>query len=395
MQFVHLERRRVGGAGLLAAGALLGAVLAPVPADAAEIVGTITVSTPSNARIAAGSAKQVLAFSVSGNDVPALSEDNVNDVSLKGNNASGVATTCAVTYVVTSTTTVIGKTATNCAILGAASLVVTLANGSGTDTLTKANALTLVTPPSIADVTGTVPPVINDNSVLLNAANQTARFSASGGQTVRVRAGASFGFDPTTAAGLAVTMNGKAGSNFKVYTGATGLGALVQTTTSSTPGNSMTFTTGAGMTPGPVSLTITQGGISKTFTATATPNGPTPLVVSLPNVSSLSVSGGRASQQVSTTITGTGLPRALGDAQDPSKWLITFCGAAVAGSDVTAVNDSGTSVTVNVPPVSGLSPGLGAGVYAGICPVAVTDLTQTPQQTSPIALGAYYTVLAE
>lgn len=393
MKFVH-RWRRVGSATAVTS-ALVGAVLAPAAAQAADIVGTITVTAPSNARIAAGSVKQVLAFSISGTDVPALSEDNVNDVSLKGNSASGVATTCGVTYVVTTATTVIGKTATNCAILGPASIVMTLANGSGTDTLTKANAITLVTPPSIADVTGTVPPVINDNSVLLNAANQTARFSATGGQTVRVRAGASFGFDPTTAAGLAVTMNGKAGTNLKVYTGSTGLGALVQTTTSSTPANSMTFTTGAGMTAGPVSLTITQGGITKTFTATATSNGPTPVVVSLPNVTSLSVTGGRASQQVSTTITGTGLPRALGDAQDSSKWLITFCGAAVAGSDVTAVNDTGTSITVNVPPVSGLSPGLGAGVYAGICPVAVTDLTQLPHQTSPIALGAYYTVLAE
>ncbi|MFG1924798.1 hypothetical protein [Cryptosporangium sp. NPDC048952] len=390
MQLVHQRRRRLGSA-CLATTALIGAGLVPAAARAADVVGTITVTSPSNARIAAGSAKQVLAFSVSGADVPALSEDNVNDVSLKGNNASGAATTCVVTYVVTSSTTIIGKTATNCAILGAASLVVTI----GTDTLVKTNALTLVTPPSIADVGGTVPPVINDNSVLLNAANQTARFSATGGQTVRVRAGASFGFDPTVAAGLAVTMNGKAGSNFKVFTGSTGLGALVQTTTSSTPGNSMTFTTGAGMTPGPVSLTITQGGITKTFTATATSNGPTPTVVSLPSITSLSVPGGRASQQVSTTITGTGLPRALGDAQDPSKWLITFCGAAVVGSDVTAVNDTGTSVTVNVPPVSGLSPGLGAGVYAGICPVAVTDLTQNPDQTSPVALGAYYTVLAE
>ncbi|GAA0278425.1 hypothetical protein [Cryptosporangium japonicum] len=382
MSFAHSRRlRRVVAPALAAAAAsvVVSAILPPAAAQAAAITGTITVSSPTNAKVAALTNKQVVNLTVAGAAVPALSEDSVASVGLGGSPCDALTT-----YVVTSATTISIKTPATCPA-GTGDIVITFANG---DTLTKTGGITFVTPPAIEAVANR--PLINDNSALLATANQSRRFGTSGGQTVRVKADPAFAFDPRSTSGLAVTLNGKAGTNVKVYADATSSTPIttVAGAISALNGNSLTFTTGLGMTAGDPVLTITQDGVSKTFQVAATGGA----VVAAPIVTGLSVEAGRANQtNLATVISGTNLPKVLADANDSSKWLIRFCSATATA---TAANTTGTSLTVTVPNnLAGDAAGLGASTYSGTCSVTVTDVAAS--QTSAITAGSHYAVLAE
>ncbi|MFG1924799.1 hypothetical protein [Cryptosporangium sp. NPDC048952] len=384
MSFAHSRRlRRVVAPALAAAAAsvVVSAILPPAAAQAAAITGTITVSSPANAKVAALTNKQVVNLTVAGAAVPALSEDSVTQVGLGASPCDNITS-----YVVTSATTISIKTPATCPA-GAADIVITFSNG---DTLTKTGGITFVTPPAIEAVANK--PLINDNSALLATANQSRRFGTGGGQVVRVKADPAFAFDPRSTSALAVTLNGKPGTNVKVYADASSSTPIttVAGAISALNGNSLTFTTGAGMTAGDPVLTITQDGVSKTFQVAAL--GGAGSVVAAPIVTGLSVDAGRANQtNLATVITGTNLPKVLADANDSSKWLIRFCSATATA---TAANAAGTSLTVTVPNnLAGDAAGLGASTYSGNCSVTVSDVVAS--QTSAITAGSHYAVLAE
>ena len=363
------------GAGLVATA--LCATLLPTAAHAADLAGTITVTTPANAKIAAMTAKQVVVLTVSGAGAPSLSEDNVASVGL-----GPLPCDALTTYVVTSPTVITAKTPATCPA-GIGDVVITFSNGN---TLTKTNGITFVAPPAIAALADR--PVINDNSTGLATADQRRRFSIGGGQVVRVKADAGFAFDPRSAAALAASMGGKAGTEVKVYADDDGTTPLT-TTATGTDGNSMTFKTAAAMTAGENTVSITQNGVTKSFLVAATGIA----VVSAPSITSLSVESGRAVGGNTTVITGANLPKVLGDAKDTDKWLVKFCNTEVPATAVTAVNTLGTAVTVTVPNLTNDADGLGLNTFAGACPVTVTDVVA--DQQSSISHGSTYTVLNE
>jgi hypothetical protein len=362
------------GSGFLAATFVT--ALLPTAAHADALPGTLAVTTPSNGKLAADTAKQVVVLTVSGTGATVLTEDNVTGIKLSADTDCDDLTN----YVVTSATTVTVKTPTDgCAASAAGDVAILL----GSDTITKVNGLAFIAPPAILAVGSK--PVINDNSALLSTSDQQRRFSTTGGQTVRIKAGANFAFSPKSASALSVTIGGKLATDLKVYDSINGTVPLA-TTADGVNANSLTVKTTTGMVGDTV--TISQDGVSKSFASAAH----LATVVAVPTVTSLSVNSGRAKGTVSTVITGTNLPKLLADAIDTDKWLVEFCG--VAGT-VTAASSAGTALTVTVPDLS-VASGLGTTTYAGTCRVKVTDVAAVGGAvSSPISSGAYFIALNE
>ncbi|WP_432833362.1 hypothetical protein [Dactylosporangium sp. CA-092794] len=365
----------------VSASAVTAVVVAGVPhvAYGAPLSGTIVITTPSTGKIAADTAKQVLVLTVTGQT---LSEALVTGVNL----GTDLGCQNIPTYVVTSPTTIAVKTPTGgcpaTSVQAGDNIDIVFAGGN---TLSKTGGLFLIAPPAIADTAEK--PIINENSALLGPADQITRFVANGAQTVRVKAASGYAFDPRAAAGLSVTFGGKAVTELKVYDGTSGAQILPTTSTAPAAGNYLTFKTAAGLSTADAILTITQNGVSKTFSATDTGSS----VVAAPTVASLSVTSGKIGASTSTIVTGTGFDKTLGDwtGQTPT-WKVNFCGLS---GTVTAVNATGTTVTVTTPDVSDDPDGLGTGVFAGACPVTVVDGTNNV--TSPISAGSYFNFLKE
>ncbi|MDI6101617.1 IPT/TIG domain-containing protein [Actinoplanes sp. NEAU-A12] len=368
----------------------MGSTLAPLEAQAGPITGTITITAPTNAKLPADTAKGVINLTVSGAAVPALSEDNVKDITLHD-----VDTNCQdlTNYVVTSATTISIKTPTlpsaGCDVSsGPESIVIEFTN---LDTLTKVDALTFVAPPAIkAPDPGVFMPVVTEYSADLPIAQRKKRFLSTGGQTVRVYADPAFAFDPRTAAALKVNLGGKDGTEVKVFAGGGGLTAGTQLTSANVTdtvigasgttgtelGNYLTFKTTTGMSVDNDNLVITQNGVSKTFLAAATG---TIDVVAGPYITAISPTFGKPNGGTTVTVTASGLDKTLTAGTDVK---VFFCGKEATA---TAHNTGGTALVVTTPDVSNLSPGLGVGTYAGTCPVTITLPNATPSPyTSPL-----------
>jgi hypothetical protein len=378
MSNVRRGWRAATGVGASALAASVLTLLAPSAAHAAGPVAnaTVKVSAPTNGKVAAGLEKQVVQLTVSGTGAPALSEDNVGSITL--GDCTGIDS-----YVVTSATTISVKTPSGgCTATTGAGDPVSIVLASGDD-ITNATGITFVPPPAID--TAANKSVITENSVNLPSAQKIQRFIANGGQYVRVVADPAYAFDPKTAAGLAVTFGGKAGSEVKVYADATSTTPLAATASGSV-GNSMTFKTGSGMTASAnPTLTITQNGVSASFLNTAT--GAT--IVPAPTITSLSVTQGKAKGTTQVVINGSNFSKTTGDYG--TAYNVNFCGVPVASYGTPPVNTAGTAITVNTPDVTNLPAGLGTGVYAGPCAVTITDGTNP----SPISNSAIFTFVKE
>ena len=372
------------GAGVLAAA--MSTALMPTPAQAAVLTGTITVATPANAKLAADTAKQVVVLNISGTGAPTLSEDNVASVGLG-------ATPCdaLITYVVTSATSITVKTPTGgCpAAASAQSIVITMTNG---DTLTKASAITFVSPPRVT-ATAASKPVINENSAALLPANQQQRFLTSGGQIVRVKAASDFAFDPRTTASLAATLGGKVGTDFKVYAadGTTLMapGTATDATVAAQVGNFMTFRTTAAMDDSNDTISITQNGVSKSFLTADTGVN----VAAGPAITTMSVDSGRSSGGTVVQITGTNFNKTATYGTDVE---VYFCGIEAASYGTTvpvvpAINTAGTIITVVTPDVTASASGVGATAYSGTCPVTVRE----GSWISPLNANTAFSFLSE
>lgn len=389
------SRRRSRVAVTVGAMALVAPMLAvagPTAAYAETLPGTLTVTTPSNGKLAALTGKQVVVLTVSGTGATTLTEDIVSGVKL------GSDTDCddLTNYVVSSPTTVTVKTPTGgCdASSGGAEEVAILFNANA-DTIAKAAAITFVSPPKLALLAEK--PVVAENSASQAlVANQNQRFWTTGGQYVRVKAAADFAFDPRTAAALKVTLGGKDGTEVKVYAGAAagGLALGDQMTTTNTSdatitaqaGNYLVFKTAASMDAANDTITITQNGVSKSFltadTGAAVQTGEV--------ITSVSPAFGKSSGGTTVKITGTGFSKVASDYTSNVKVL--FCGVEATFA-ATPVNTAGTEITVVTPAVSNVAAGLGLTVYSGTCPVKITNATTS--WSSPLTPGASFTFLNE
>jgi hypothetical protein len=358
------------GAGLLTAGALTLTEASPARATAGTSPYGATFTNIAPAKVGAGLAKQVITLTGTN-----FNEAQITRIDLR---VSGAITDCQdVPYVVTSATTISIKTPTGgCAATAdpTAPETVTITEVGG-NTLTK-QGLTFLAPPDLA----TTNPVVTENSSALLSANQVATLLPAGGQTIRVRAAAGYAFDGklTGTSALSATLGGKTLSNIKVYNSE----GVLQGTSAAAVGNYFTATTPSLLAGGSHSLIIMQAGVTRTFLTTTTG-------LSWPavqTVSSLDPKSGKSKGGTSVRITGTGFPTVLTDAQDATKWKVQFCGIDATVSATTA-----TLLTVVTPDTSVASPGLGVGVFEGVCPVRVVDVTNT--LTSALTTGSAYAYL--
>jgi len=366
------------GASAVAATVLMAAL--PTPAYATALTGTITIT--SGSRLGSGTAKQVVVLTVSG---ATLSEDTVASVSL------GLDTNCAAlsSYVVTSPTSMTVKTPTlGCALTDQVAnplgepIVITFADAS---TLTKTNGLFFIGPPSLA----TTKPVITENSSGLGSTYQVQRLAPGGGQTIRVKAGAAFIFDGRVAAALTASLGGKALTAIKVYNHLDVLLTTAAPDATLDVGNYFTAVTPTTLTTADTTLSVTQNTVVRSFDSTATG-----LSVTLrPNITSLSVTSGKANTATAVVITGTNFApvgtlaaAALVMYTSGGTRSVNFCGVDVPIANITAATT--TTVTLTTPnTLSANASGLGATTSSGPCPVRVVDATD-PTTPVPSALNA-------
>jgi hypothetical protein len=382
MSFVRAWRHSRLVIGAAVAAVVSAVVVVPAaPASAAVLTGNIVVASPTTGKVAANTPKQVIILTLTLPAGTTLSEENIKTVSLGATRCTDMDW-----YIVTGTTQIAAKTPddeaddTNdgCAATASSTtgetITITFAND---DTLTKTGSnLFFITPPSIAAV-GSGPVVTENSYKITDPDDRVKRLISTGGQTVRITAGSDFAFSGGTAAGLAVTIGGKALTEVKAWNKA-GTTQLTAAAADADKGNTLTAKTATGMTASATpSVIITQNGVSKTFTSTAT--GIT--VVSAPVITALSATSVKANSDTNITVTGTGFAIAA---------TAKVCG--VTATVVTAPTAAGTSMVITVPAAIGdADPGLGAGVNAGVCPVVITSNSAD----SPINEKSMIAVVAE
>lgn len=217
--------------------------------------------------------------------------------------------------------------------------------------------LVFVAPPAIAPAH--TKPIFPENSMALPAGKRVTRLLSTGNQRVRVTAAPTFAFSGEPEAGLLVTVGGRAATDIRVWSRADPATQLTGPASNDDKGNTLSFTTGAGMTASPSpSITITHNGISKTFPAADT--GLT--IVTAPIVTAVTPAYLTAGETAAVTLTGTGFSAGT---------TATVCGVAVSPGPPTS---NGTSMTISVDTrgIVNNAYGLGAAVYSGVCPVVLT-----------------------
>jgi hypothetical protein len=352
-----------------AAALLTGAALIVQAAPA--FAATMTISAVSPVKVGAGLAGKAVVITGTNFD-----DELIGSVSLGGD------TNCAKleNFIVTSTTQISLKTPANgCAASnGGNAEAATIYGLDGSTVLaTKAAVLTFVPAPSLADVADK--PVITDNSSLLDVADRVRALTTTGGQVLRIKAGADFAFDGRSAAALSGTLNGKA---------LTTVGFLAADGTTAQPVNSAPASTGnywLARTAAPMTATATpnlvilQNTVSRTFASTATDLS----IVATPTVTGLDVTSGKTGAATKVRIIGTAF------SATPSELTVTMCGLPAPIVGATSVN----SISVQAPnpaaspatAVSDLVTALGGN--AGVCPVVVTRSGVSSPVTSVTAFA--------
>jgi hypothetical protein len=360
------------------------------PASAGAITGgNIVVATPTTGKVAANTPKQVIILTLT---LPANSGVTVSEEGITSVNLGATRCTAMDWYIVTGTTQIAAKTPDDdddtkdgCAPTGSATtgetIVVTFANG---DTLTKtASNLFFILPPAIAAV-GSAPVVTENSAAITDPDDRVKRLIASGGQTVRITASSDFAFSGGSTAGLAVTIGGKALTEVKAYNKPVSGAPTVLTGAAqdSDKGNYLTGKTTTGMTASATpSVIITQNGVSKTFASTAT--GIT--IETAPVITALSVTSAKSGVATNVTVTGTGFATTA---------TAKVCG--VTATVATAPTSAGTSMVLTVPAgIADADPGLGTGVFAGPCPIVITNTVSSVDYDSPINDKSTIVIISE
>jgi hypothetical protein len=353
----------------------------------AAAVSTITSIAP--AKVAAGVANKVITITGTGFD-----EDQITSVSLNvgGDSACRLLTA----YVVASTTSLVVKTPTGgCTATDTTALptgeTVTVTEVGGavvtTPVTTAAQRLTFVPPPEIA----TTNPVITENSSNLATGDEVVTLLPAGGQLIRVRALGTFGFDGRTSATntLSGTLGTKALTTILVYNSE----GVLQGTTAPSVGNYFTARTPLVLAAGGSHiLSITQNGVSKSFTTTATGlSWP-----ATPTINTISVTSGKASFATAVTITGTNFDSVLADYSGTVKAWVKFCDVSATVSAATVVVATGvTTLTLTTPDTTdGAAFGFASGVFEGVCPVRVASNVDSTALISPITATTFFAFLA-
>ena len=352
----------LAAAGLMTAGII--ATHAPSAHAASGFSPALTLTTVSPTAVAASTANVLVTLTGTNFD-----ESEIASIALGG------VCTALTGYIVASSTTILVKTTSACTASTAGAENVTI-NEVGAGTVTKALAITFITPPDILAVGSA--PVVTDNSA--DSGGEVAALVAPGAATtglekIRVRAGLTYAFLST----MKATLGGKDLTAITLVAATTGVGS------STGNGNAFTAVLPLGLTTsGTLTLVLTQGGVSKSFATAATG-----LSWYLgPIVTGLDVTSGRAAGGTTVKITGTGLPATQTLATTAASWLINFCGVAAV-----ATASSTTSITVTSPVVANLASGLGTGNYSGVCAVTVVQVG-TPSLTSPVNANTHFVYLS-
>lgn len=320
-----LRRRLLTGAMALAV-ATGGTVVGAVQANAA-VSTQFTVTAIAPKKLAALTANQVVTITGTGFD-----EANIASVDL------GPCTDAV--YIVQSATTLLAKTPdATCGVATASTTVpedIVITDTAG-DTVTftgaAATGLFFVTAPSIASSD----PVYTELSANLLAADKVKRLKTTGGQQIRIVAGAGYTF-PTTANAVTGSLGGTALTAITVAAG----------------GGSLTATAPA-RAAGAVNLTLSANGVAKTFPASAV--GVT--YWTPPTVTTVAPNAVKAVPDLGTggnvVLTGTGFSATA------ASNTVEVCGEAATVSASTT-----TSITFATP-----DPNF-TGTFEGVCPVTVT-----------------------
>lgn len=341
------------------------ALVPAIPASAEVITGgDIVVSSPESGTVAANTPNLVIMLLLT---MPAgftLGEDLIEAVDLGADRCRDLEP-----FLIPGTSQILLTTPDNavddsfdgCAPTANATvgemITITFANG-GSDTWEKTDSgLVFIAPPAIA--AANTNPIFPENSMGLPAGDRITRLLSTGNQRVRVTAADTFAFSGGSAAGLAVTVGGKAATDVRAWSRADPTTLLTGPASDDDKGNTLSFKTAAGMTASTSPpITITHNGISKTFAAADT--GLT--IVTAPIVTAVSPAYLKAGTATTVTLIGTGF------AADTTA---TVCGVTVSPG---VPNSDGTSMTISVDTddIVDDADGLGTTTYSGVCPVVLT-----------------------
>ncbi|MGA8211876.1 MAG: IPT/TIG domain-containing protein, partial [Nocardioidaceae bacterium] len=200
----------------------------------------ITITKTSAHRLPALTANQVIALTGTGFD-----EDIISGVAIDG-------CTTAPTYVVASPTSLLLKTADDCAVTAAAKITVTDTSSKTAVTNPAATggvmALDFIAAPTLVTPSASVHPVVTLNSAASDFADQVTTAHTKGGTVIKVTAGGTKFVDSAT------------------YKLAASLGGVPLTAiTMATGGNSFTGTVGAHAADAAPVLKVTSNGVTKSF----------------------------------------------------------------------------------------------------------------------------------
>jgi hypothetical protein len=334
MAFLPTKRQRLVAAVAVAAAAA-GTVLMSAGDAGAATSTTVSITSIAPHVAPSGTKNVVLTVTGKGFDQNTMTGVTVNKC-----------TTDPDFIVVNATTLVLKTTGTDCAA-GAATVTITDASGTATNPAGTAGALTFAAPPTLVTVDSSHNAMMTDNTSGLAFADQALTAPIAGGTVVRVVAG-STPFVNSTATPLAASFAGvpmtgvTLGAGGAFFTGKLGAHAA-----------------GAG------TLTVTSGGVAKSFTAAETDN-----FAYAGNTITVAPTSGPANGGNTLTITGSG----FSSASTVKVGTVTCASPTATGT---------TKITCTVPKIA-------AGTSDG--PEAVT--VTTGAVTNVVSSSSIYTYLS-
>lgn len=357
-------RKGRAGAVVLAASVVTGGIALGVGPASAGTSSLFTITSLSAHLLPALTANQV--FTVTGTG---FSEDLLSSVTISG-------CTTAPTYIVTSPTTLVLKTAGDCAAGTNNTITLTDTNSdtvvstptSATATVAAAQKLDFIAPPTLVAVptdltTGTMP-VVSLNTANQKPVNQVVTAPVTGGTSIKVTAG-STAFASSTSFPLAASLGGVA------------LTGLVPHFASGTTGPVDYFTAKVGAhAAGAVALAVTSGGVTKTFTTAQTGFSYAGTTITVAPAFG-PTDGGNVLK-----ITGAGFTTSS---------TVTICGTSATVLTAAPNAPTATSLSVTVPAFSDPAGTTAATAIDGSCTVKVT----TGGLASIVNGGSTYTYVAQ
>ncbi len=369
-------RKARAGAAVLAASVVAGGIALGVGPASAAPSSKFTITSLSTHLVPATTLNQVLTVTGTG-----FSEDVISGVSIYKTDGTTKACTTDPMYIVTSATSLVLKTPADCAV--GVNNIITITDDTTTDTVSStptsptatiaaAQKLDFVAPPTLGAVptdltTGTYP-VVSVNTALQKPINQVVTAPVTGGTTIRVTAGSTL-FATSTTLPLAASLGGVALTNLVAHYSSGNTGPI----------DSFTAKTGAHA-AGPVSLAVTSGGVTKSFS-----NALTNFTYAGTAITVAPAFGPTDGGNV-IKIAGAGfVPSGTGAS------TVKVCGVSTTVLTSTGNTPSATSLSVTAPAFSDPTATTATTAIDGTCTVQVT----TGSTISIINAGSTYTYVAQ